>query len=847
MDKAFYRANATDIVRDNNGFYRAVAAVCPVEIGNPMGNAEKIISVAEEASKMGAGIIVFPELCITGYTCADLFNQELLLQKTEEAIIKICDSTLSIYSVIVIGAPVAVGDSLYNCALVISEGTVKGIVPKRNLPNYGEFYEKRWFAPASKASSVSTIKYLEGEVPFGTDLIFQTGYGVKFGIEICEDLWVPNAPSVDLALNGADIILNLSASDELLGKHRYLRNLILQQSATLRCGYIYASAGAGESSTDLTFSGNLLLAENGRMLKESERFQRGTQIAVTDFDIEQLRHDRRVYNSFGKESTSPYRVVQTALIEVNIDNIIGKEILRDIDPRPFVPNDRGHLRENCEEIVSIQSWGLEQRLLATGCKTLVVGISGGLDSTLALLVACHAFDRLGLSRKGIIGITMPGEATTSRTKGNADGLMECLGVDAREIPIGKAVAQHFSDIGQDPNKHDAAYENSQARERTQILMDVANKEGGMVLGTGDLSELALGWCTYNGDHMSMYGVNASVPKTLVKYLVGWFAESTDNEKEHKILLDIIDTPISPELIPADNEDKIAQKTEDLIGPYELHDFFLYHTLRHGSRPAKVYRLALQAFKGVYPEETIGKWLLSFYRRFFTQQFKRSCMPDGPKVGSVCLSPRGDWRMPSDACSKAWIEETRKVLVEEDIKKAVATMRKGGIILYPTDTVWGIGCDSSNAEAVAKIYRLKRREDSKSMLVLAGDISQLRDTVESLPRGAMGLISESERPLTVIYDHPRGVAENLKAEDGSLGIRVSGEEFSSRLCLALGKPVVSTSANISGERPASNYDEISEEILSGVDYVCFSRRDEKSDGVPSSIVKITDEGVVTKIR
>ncbi|MDE5868703.1 MAG: NAD(+) synthase, partial [Muribaculaceae bacterium] len=501
------------------------------------------------------------------------------------------------------------------------------------------------------------------EIPFASNMLFSFE-GVIFGVEICEDLWVPIPPSSEMCRQGAEIIFNLSATDELAGKHKYLIELILQQSARCRSGYVYSSAGTGESSTDLAFSGNCIIAENGVLLRESERFSLDSQIEIADIDVELIRNDRRKHNTFHSEQDSSEQTVILIDSAYNGDEKNDKktdnEIYRFINPTPFVEKDEKRLRERCEEISSIQAWGLAQRLRAIKCNNAVIGISGGLDSTLALLVTVKAFDMLGLDRKGIIGITMPGFGTTERTHNNAWLLMEELGVTPLEIPINNAVQLHFSDIGQNPEKHDATYENSQARERTQILMDMANKTGGIVIGTGDLSELALGWCTYNGDQMSMYGVNASIPKTLVRDLVKGYMIGEKNEKVRKTLQDIIDTPISPELLPAASDGTIAQKTEDFVGPYELHDFFLHAMLRHSFSPTKIYSLACKAFTGQYEREVIKKWLITFYRRFFTQQFKRSCMPDGVKVGSVCLSPRGDWRMPSDASMTMWINEAENL-------------------------------------------------------------------------------------------------------------------------------------------------------------------------------------------
>lgn len=651
----------------NDGFLRVAGCTPQVALANPEQNLRNIIDMASSADAQGASIILFPELSLSGYTCGDLFHQIPLLEECLSALHRLAIESKRWNAAVVVGLPIEVQGHLYNCAAVVAAGEVKGVVPKSFLPNYNEFYERRWFSegknlpadhitiPADESGSRS--------VPFGTDLLFMAD-GVRFGIEICEDLWVPIPPSSLLTQAGADIILNLSATDELLGKHRYLRNLVSQQSARCRCAYLYASAAMGESSTDLSISGNVIIAEDGGILAESERFALHPQCIMADVDVARLRRDRLHFNTYFDPSLSAgnIRIIPTDIS--NAERATTSTLLREVDPHPFVPSSAEHLRENCEEIISIQSWGLEQRLRATGCKCLIVGISGGLDSTLALLIAVRAFSRLGLDLKGIIGVTMPGEATSDRTYNNAWQLMHLLGITSLEIPIGAAVAQHFKDIEQDPTKYDATYENSQARERTQILMDMANKHGGMVLGTGDLSELALGWCTYNGDHMSMYAVNASVPKTLVRHLVEYFASIADNPEVKRILLDIADTPISPELVPATKEDseEIAQKTEDLVGPYQLHDFFLFHTLRLGETPAKVFRLAKIAFEGIYTPAVIKHWMLNFYRRFFSQQFKRSCLPDGPKVGSVCLSPRGDWRMPSDASSRLWIAQTEQLPV-----------------------------------------------------------------------------------------------------------------------------------------------------------------------------------------
>lgn len=656
-------------------------AACTPEIrpGDVMSNAENIINGFRKLSKEGAEVIVFPELCITGYTCADLFLQDLLLKETYDAIEKIAVASMDTDTLLVVGAPLRCGTRLYNCAIGILNGEVMGAVPKIHLPNYGEFYEKRWFSTGAGLDFI--FNNGNRQFPVSDGLIFDY-HGINIGVEICEDLWVPEPPSGRLCKHGAEIILNLSATNEGTGKHSYLIDLIRNQSARCRCGYVYASSGVGESSTDLCFSGNCIIAEEGLILTESKRFDMEGCQAIAAIDVEKIRLDRVKYNSFsddndmaqdcrmsecGLSQSCPSSLHSQGEQQTEIENAaaLSKDIkaafrYRKVDPHPFVDSNPSRRRERCEEISSIQAWGLATRLRAIGCKKAVVGISGGLDSTLALLVTVKAFDMLGLDRKGIIAITMPGFGTTDRTLGNAMILMERLGVTLMEIGIGKAVKVHFEDIGQDPDKHDVTYENSQARERTQILMDMANKCNGIVIGTGDLSELALGWCTYNGDQMSMYGVNASVPKTLVKYLVETYADLTDDKELRSTLLDIIDTPISPELLPAAKNDEIDQKTEDLVGPYELHDFFLHAVLRNGFSPLKIYAMATVAFEGKYDNETIIKWLRTFYRRFFQQQFKRSCMPDGVKVGSVCLSPRGDWRMPSDASRAIWDSQCQRI-------------------------------------------------------------------------------------------------------------------------------------------------------------------------------------------
>lgn len=643
----------------NFGYIRVGSCSPEVRAADIAHNIRNIIEASERFESENVDLAVFPELSVTGYTCADLFGQTLLLDRAEQALSTLARELADKRITIVVGVPLRHNGRLYNCAAVIQGGRISGIVPKTHIPNYGEFYEKRWFA--SGKDTTGEISVDSTRIPFGTDLLFSID-GIKFGIEICEDLWVPQPPGARLATGGADIIVNLSATNELIGKHRYLLDLIRNQSARCRCGYVYASAGAGESSTDLAFAGNCIIAENGPLLAESRRFEMHTKTATADLDIEMLRHDRTHFETFNENSDGPDLRVITVVSDDKRKESDSLLKYRKVKAHPFLDENPLDLKERCDEISSIQAWGLATRLKAINCRSAIVGISGGLDSTLALLVTVKAFDMLGFDRKGITGITMPGFGTTGRTKSNATRLMELLGVTQREIPIGDAVRQHFEDIGHDPAIHDVTYENSQARERTQILMDVANQLNGIVIGTGDLSELALGWCTYNGDQMSMYGVNASIPKTLVRYLVNGYAENSEDPRLTAVLQDIIDTPISPELLPPDANNDIEQKTEDLVGPYELHDFFLYHTLRFGAEPRKILLLARKAFGGKYHDSTIRHWLKTFYRRIFSQQFKRSCMPDGIKAGSVCLSPRGDWRMPSDAVAALWIEEAGK---EED--------------------------------------------------------------------------------------------------------------------------------------------------------------------------------------
>lgn len=635
-----------------NGFFRVIAASPKVSVADCKENVRNIVEILKDTAPKKVSLITFPEMSVTGYTCADLFHNTNLIKASYVALRQIANETraIGINSAIVVGAPIVYGNALYNCAVVMKNGRILAVVPKTYLPNYNEFYEKRWWQPAPDFKSTLKVKYFEEIIPFGTRQIVEVD-DVKIGFDICEDLWSPIPPSSFAALAGAEVIVNLSASDDLIGKYDYLKALISQQSARCLCGYVYASAGYGESSTDLVFDGKTIIAENGTILECNKRWQSGNQYVVADIDIDALRHDRMHIGTFNdcaaRMDVSDFSVVKSSESTYNFNTVKDKTLYRYINPAPFVPASDADMIARCEEITNIQTAGLAKRLDFIHCSKLVVGISGGLDSTLALLIAVKAFDRLKLDRKGIIGITMPGFGTTDRTHDNAILLMEKLGITIKEIPIGPAVTQHFNDIGHNPDIHDVTYENSQARERTQILMDVANQLGGIVLGTGDLSELALGWATYNGDHMSMYGVNAGVPKTLVKYLVRFFADDSDIDCS-QVLSDILDTPISPELIPADEKGQIVQKTEDLVGPYELHDFFLYYTLRYGFSNERILFLAEKAFKDKYTGEEIEKWLKVFVKRFFQQQFKRSCLPDGPKVGSVCLSPRGDWRMPSDA-------------------------------------------------------------------------------------------------------------------------------------------------------------------------------------------------------
>ena len=636
-----------------NGFITVAAAIPQVKVADCIYNTQQIESMIAQAEGKGVEVIVFPELSITGYTCQDLFRQHALLEQSETAVMMLLDFTRKLDIIAIVGLPVIVGDLLLNYAAVIQKGDLLALIPKTYLPNYSEFYEKRWFA-SSQDLHPTEIRFAGSRIVVTPEpLLIRTCDGVMLGVEICEDVWAPAPPSNRLALSGADLIFNLSASDELIGKHDYLKALLAQQSARTITGYVYSGCGFGESTQDVVYGGNAMIYENGKLLTEAQRFSMEPQLMISQIDVERLRAERRTNSTYVNAQRGNVAQIKEAHSITPRDFVLS----RVVDPHPFIPKDE-NMAQSCEEILSIQVSGLAKRMVHTNSKNVVIGISGGLDSTLALLVCVKTFDKLQLSRKGIIGVTMPGFGTTDRTYHNALALMESLGITIKEISIARAVMQHFEDIGHDPKVHDVTYENSQARERTQILMDLTNKYGGLVVGTGDLSELALGWATYNGDHMSMYGVNASVPKTLIQHLVRYVANglAKSDKKGAEILLDVLDTPISPELTPADENGNIKQKTEDLVGPYELHDFFLYYFLRFGFSPRKIFLLAQYAFKGLYDDDTIKKWLTTFIRRFFSQQFKRSCLPDGPKVGSVSLSPRGDWRMPSDAVSTLWLQE-----------------------------------------------------------------------------------------------------------------------------------------------------------------------------------------------
>ena len=635
-----------------HGFVKVAAAVPAVKVADVIYNVQEIERLIAMADAEHVEVVVFPELSITGYTCQDLFRERLLLDKAEECLLRLIDFTRKLDVIAVVGMPIEVGSLLLNCAVVIQQGNILAVVPKTYLPNYGEFYEKRWFASARDLNP--TTIYLAGSpVEISNEpVVIRTSDALCLGIEICEDVWAPIPPSNNLTMAGADIILNLSASDELIGKHQYLCSLIAQQSARTICGYVYSSCGFGESTQDVVYGGNAMIFENGIQLVEGDRFSFQPQLQTAQIDVERLRTERRANSTFKTAQRNGHARRVDAKLPLERHPFA---LERTIDPHPFIPSDKD-MADTCEEILNIQTAGLAKRLIHTNCQHVVVGISGGLDSTLALLVCARTFDKLGYDRKGIVGVTMPGFGTSDRTHDNATSLMQSLGISQMEISIAKAVKQHFEDIGHDISNHDVTYENSQARERTQILMDLSNKLSALVVGTGDLSELALGWATYNGDHMSMYGLNAGIPKTLIQYLIRYIALLPKSSAERDVLIDIVNTPISPELTPADDKGNIQQKTEDLVGPYELHDFFLYYMLRFGFNPTKIMLMAEKAFGNSYDRETIKKWLTTFCRRFFAQQFKRSCLPDGPKVGSISLSPRGDWRMPSDASSALWLQE-----------------------------------------------------------------------------------------------------------------------------------------------------------------------------------------------
>jgi len=659
-------------IMTNTGLVR-VAAISPkLKVANTQYNTEEIISCMKQvAEQTRAGFVLFPELCITGYTCADLFYQTHLYEQNLKSLKQIAEASKGLSLAAIVGFYFRIQGSLYNCAALIQNGRVKGIVPKMFIPNYKEFYEGRWFSPGAQlVKDVKAVTIFSEEVPFGNIVFTDEESNLSIGIEICEDLWMPVTPGTHLALNGAEIIFNASASNETVGKEKYRKSIVLAESAKNSCGYVYASAGVCESTTDLVFSGHTMIAENGWLLAEGTRFERDGTLLIRDIDFQRIQFERAHGQTFSN-STAAYGD-RSSCIRVKLEQVPlvdwDMEILRPYEKNPFVPSNPEAMDESCREIFSIQTAGLAKRMEHSGARKSVVGISGGLDSTLALLVTAQTHKLLGKPASDIVAVTMPGFGTTGKTYNNALTIMRLLGTEVREIPIGDAVLKHFEDIGQDKNIHDLTYENCQARERTQILMDISNKEGGLVVGTGDLSELALGWCTYNGDHMSMYGVNSGIPKTLVRFVVKWVMDnllsgvredkafSSDNALLKKTLQNILDTPISPELLPPDENGDIAQKTEESVGPYVLHDFFIYYTLRQGMPPKKLLHVASQVFADEYDEEFIKKWLITFYRRFFSQQFKRSCVPDGPKVGSVSLSPRGDWRMPSDADAAVWLAE-----------------------------------------------------------------------------------------------------------------------------------------------------------------------------------------------
>lgn len=634
-----------------HGFIKVAAMTPKIKVADPVYNAKEISQGIEEAASKGARIIVFPELCLTGYTCGDLFLQEILLSQALEALAVVAEASEGFDALVFVGLPLVKDYKLYNVAAVLQNGEVLAFIPKRFIPSYAEFYETRHFAPGNTAPE--TYIYKEKEVPFGTDILFRVDgmQGLVVGCEICEDIWVSDSPGTAHALAGATVMVNLSASNETIGKDVYREMLVKSASARQITAYIYASAGEGESTQDLVFGGHNIIAENGTILAQAKRFV--PENLYADIDIHRICHDRRRMSTYHPETMRRHLVLPVFMEEEETD------LTRTFSPQPFVPSGQEERNKRCDEILSIQSYGLKKRYEHTGCQSAVIGISGGLDSTLALLATVRAFDMLGLGRDKITSVTIPCFGTTDRTYDNACRLARTLGTTLREVDIREAVTVHFRDIGQDMERHDVTYENGQARERTQVLMDMANQTGGLVIGTGDMSELALGWATYNGDHISMYGVNAGVPKTLVRHLVRYYADTCGDEELKALLQDILDTPVSPELLPP-VDGMIAQKTEDLVGPYELHDFFLYYMLRCGFEPAKVYRVACRAFQGRYDNSVILKWLKTFYQRFFAQQFKRSCLPDGPKVGSVAVSPRGDLRMPSDACARIWLAQLEEL-------------------------------------------------------------------------------------------------------------------------------------------------------------------------------------------
>lgn len=646
----------------NDGFFRVAAATPKIKVADPVYNREQICKLIEEGEEKGAGLMVFPELCLSAYTCNDLFLQYPLIRSTRRELGEIVKFTEGKPMLVFVGLPWEHGGKLYNVAAAICNGCLLGIVPKTNLPNYSEFYELRHFTPGMEVPVMTQWEH--GEVPMGTNLLFRCSdvHGLVVAAEICEDVWVPCPPSIRHTLAGATVIANCSASDDIVGKDTYRNSLISGQSARLICGYIYTNAGEGESTQDLVFGGHNIIAENGTCLAISRRFNHETIYA--DMDLERLESERRRTTTYPGNTAEGYLTVEFTLGTERMEAARKDRLLRFIDSRPFVPHDEGERNRRCEEIFTIQAMGLKKRLEHTGIRQAVLGISGGLDSALALLVTAKAFDMLEIPRAQIHAVTMPCFGTTDRTYQNACLMTEKLGATLTEIDIKAAVMQHFEDIGHDPAVHDVTYENGQARERTQVLMDVANQVNGLVIGTGDMSELALGWATYNGDHMSMYGVNASVPKTLVRHLVHYYADTCGEKALAEVLMDVLETPVSPELLPPEHG-VISQKTEDLVGPYELHDFFLYYILRFGYMPSKIYRMAVQAFGEEYAPETIEKWLNVFYRRFFAQQFKRSCLPDGPKVGSVAVSPRGDLRMPSDAARRIWMDDLERIQKTND--------------------------------------------------------------------------------------------------------------------------------------------------------------------------------------